>query len=188
MELSFNIQDELAKCKTMEDISGKSGLLKRMLKEMTEQVLQAEMTEHLGYDKHSPAGKNSGNSRNGKTAKTIRSDFGDVEIETPRDRDGSFEPSLVKKRQTTITDFDEKIISMYAKGMTTRDIQGHLKEQYGVDVSATFISNITEKIIEAAKEWQSRPLHASYAIVFVDAIHYNVRENGKMRSRQHIPA
>jgi len=183
MELSFNIQDELAKCKTMEDISGKSGLLKRMLKEMTEQVLQAEMTEHLGYDKHSPAGKNSGNSRNGKTAKTVRSDFGDVEIETPRDRDGSFEPSLVKKRQTTITDFDEKIISMYAKGMTTRDIQGHLKEQYGVDVSATFISNITEKVVEVAKEWQSRPLHASYAIVFFDAIHYKVRENGKMRSK-----
>lgn len=180
MELSFNVQDELAKCKDFPEINS---LLKRMLKEATEQVLDAEMENHLGYDKHSPAGKNSGNSRNGKSKKNVFSDLGDFELETPRDRNGEFEPKLVKKRQTDISEIDEKIISMYAKGMTTRDIQGHFKEIYGADISPTAISNITDKVIELIHEWQSRPLARQYAIVFFDAIHYKVRQDGKVISK-----
>lgn len=180
MELSFNVQNELAKCKDFPEINS---LLKRMLKEATEQVLDAEMENHLGYDKHSPAGKNSGNSRNGKSKKNVFSDLGDFELETPRDRNGEFEPKLVKKRQTDISEIDEKIISMYAKGMTTRDIQGHFKEIYGADISPTAISNITDKVIELIHEWQSRPLARQYAIVFFDAIHYKVRQDGKVISK-----
>ncbi len=166
MKLSFDVEEALSQCKTLEDISGKNGLLKRMLKEMTEQILEAELTDHLGYEKHSAEGSNSGNSRNGKTAKTVRSDFGEVKIETPRDRNGTFEPAIVKKRQSDISYFDEKIISMYAKGMTVRDIQEHIKDYYGVDVSPTTISNITDKVMSLAAEWQARPLSTVYAIVF----------------------
>jgi len=160
MKLSFDILEELGKCKTIEDISGKDGLLKRMLKEMTEQILEAELTDHLGYEKHSPEGNNSGNNRNGKTSKTVRSDFGEVRIETPRDRNGTFEPAIVKKRQSDISEFDEKIISMYAKGMTVRDIQEHIKDFYDVEISPTTISNITYKVMSLAAEWQARPLSA----------------------------
>jgi putative transposase len=134
----------------------------------------------LGYEKHSAEGNNSGNNRNGKTAKTVRSDFGEVKIETPRDRNGTFEPTIVKKRQSDISDFDEKIISMYAKGMTVRDIQEHIKDIYGVEVSPTTISNITDKVMSLAAEWQGRPLSPVYAIVFFDAIHYHVRHEGKV--------
>ena len=180
MKLTFDVQEALSQCKTLEDISGKNGLLKRMLKDMTEQILEAEMADHLGYDKHSSEGKNTGNSRNGKTAKTVRSGFGEVSLETPRDRNGTFEPAIVKKRQNDISDFDEKIISMYAKGMTVRDIQEHIKDFYGVEVSPTTISNITDKVMSLAAEWQSRPLSTVYAIVFFDAIHYHVRQEGKV--------
>ena len=183
MKLSFNIQEEMAKCKSMDDIAGKNGLLKRMLKEMTEQMLEGELTGHLGYEKHAPEGHNSGNSRNGRTAKTVNTGFGEVSLETPRDRQGTFEPQLVKKGQTDITDFDEKIISMYAKGMTTRDIQEHVKDFYGVDISPTFVSNVTDKVIDLAAQWQARPLETVYAIVFLDAIHYKVRQDGHIVSK-----
>ncbi|MEI7482927.1 MAG: IS256 family transposase [Elusimicrobiota bacterium] len=183
MKVSFNIQEEMAKCKTMEDIAGKNGLLKRMLKEMTEQMLEGELTGHLGYEKHSPAGHNSGNSRNGHTGKTVHTGFGEVSLETPRDRRGSFEPQLVKKGQTDITDFDEKIISMYAKGMTTRDIQEHVKDFYGVDISPTFVSNVTDKVLDLAAQWQARPLETVYAIVFLDAVYYKVRQEGRIVSK-----
>lgn len=183
MELTFDIKAEMAKCKTMEDITGKNGLFKRMLKEITEQMLEAEMTEHLGYEKHSPEGRNSGNSRNGHTGKTVRTGFGEVPLETPRDRQGTFEPQLVKKGQSDITEFDEKIISMYAKGMTTRDIQEHVKDFYGVDISPTFVSNVTDKIIDLAAQWRARPLESLYPIVFFDAIYYKVRQDGRIVSK-----
>lgn len=154
MKLSFNVEEEMGKCKTMEDLSGKNGLLKRMLKEMTEQILEAEMTEHLGYEKHRRLEGNRENSRNGRNEKNVRSDYGDLEIETPRDRKRTFEPKLVKKRQTDISDFDEKIISMYAKGMTVRDIQEHVKDQYGTEISPTLVSMITDKVMSLAHEWQ----------------------------------
>lgn len=183
MKVSFNLQEEMSKCKTMEDITGKNGLFKRMLKEMTEQMLEAELTGHLGYEKHSPEGNNSGNSRNGRTGKTVRSGFGELSLDTPRDRQGTFEPQLVKKGQSDITDFDEKIISMYAKGMTTRDIQEHVKDFYGVDISPTFVSNVTDKVLDLVAQWQARPLESVYPIVFFDAIYYKVRQDGRIVSK-----
>jgi transposase-like protein len=151
-----------------------------MLKDMTEQILEAELTDHLGYERHSREGNKDGNSRNGKKAKTVRSDYGEVSINAPRDRNGTFAPLIVRKRQIDIRKFDEKIISMYAKGMTVRDIQEHIKDICSVNISPTTISNMTDKVMSLASEWQSRPLSAVYAIVFFDAIHYHVRQEGKV--------
>jgi putative transposase len=176
----IKLEDELNNCKTMDDLCGKNGLMQRLLGNMIEQLLEKEMDEHIGYAKHAIEGHNSGNSRNGKNAKIVQSSYGPIEIETPRDRTGEFEPQIVKKRQKNISSFDDKIISMYAKGMSTRDIQTHVQEIYGAEISATSISNITEKVLEVAKEWQSRPLHKVYPIVYFDAIHYKVREDGKV--------
>ena len=175
-----NIQEDLKKCRTIEDLMGKNGLLKRLSKQMIEEMLETEMNEHLGYEKHSSEGINSGNSRNGKSPKTVKSSFGEMDINTPRDRNGEFDPVIVKKRQTDISSFDEKIISMYGKGMTTRDIQDHIKDIYGADISPTTVSNITDKVSGLVVEWQSRPLQNIYPIVFFDAIHYKVRDEGKV--------
>lgn len=180
---NFDLQAELAKCKTAEDLTGKNGLIQRLVGGMLEQMLQKEMDEHLGYKKHSPEGYHSGNSRNGRTKKTLKSNYGEIEVEVPRDRNAEFEPIAVKKRQRSISAFDDKIISMYAKGMTTRDIQAHVQELYGFEMSPTMISNITEKVIEVATDWQARPLHPVYPIVFFDAIHYKVRDEGKVVSK-----
>lgn len=181
--ISVELQEELKNCRDIKGLTGRNGLLKRILKQSVEKVLEAEIEEQLGYAKHSSAGNNSGNSRNGKNSKRVTSDYGELELETPRDRNGEFVPKLVKKRQTDISEIDEKIISMYGKGMTTRDIQGHLKDLYGADVAPTTISNITDKIIPMIHEWQSRPLEQTYAIVFFDAIHYKVRDEGKVVSK-----
>lgn len=179
----FDLQAELAKCKTADDLTGKNGLVQRLIGNMLEQMLQKEMNEHLGYEKHSPQGHHSGNSRNGQTKKTVKSNYGEIALEVPRDRNADFEPIAVKKRQRSISSFDDKIISMYAKGMTTRDIQSHIQELYGAEMSPAMISNITEKVVDVAIEWQSRPLQAVYPIVFFDAIHYKVREGGKVVSK-----
>jgi transposase-like protein len=176
----IDIERELANCKTMDDLCGKNGLLQRLIGGMVEQMLEKEMDEHLGYTKHASEGHNTGNSRNGKTAKTVQSSYGPVELQVPRDRNGEFDPQLVKKRQRTISAFDDKIISMYAKGMSTRDIQAHVQEMYGAEISPTSISNITEKALDMAKDWQSRPLSKIYPITYFDAIHYKVREGGKV--------
>jgi putative transposase len=176
----INISEELASCKTMEDLCGKNGLLQRLLGGMVEQLLEAEMDQHLGYSKHSSVGNNSGNSRNGKTSKKVMTSYGQIELDTPRDRNGEFEPEIVKKRQTQLGSFDEKIISMYSKGMSTRDIQDHIKEIYGAEISPTSVSYITDKVQEIAKEWQSRPLEKLYPIVYFDAIHYKVQDNGRV--------
>lgn len=151
-----------------------------MLGNMVEQMLEKEMEEHLGYEKHAIEGRNSGNSRNGKNKKAVQSSYGNLEIDVPRDRSGDFEPQLVKKRQRSINAFDEKIISMYAKGLSTRDIQAHIQEIYGADISPTAVSHITEKVVEVAKEWQCRPLERIYPIAYFDAIHYKVRESGRV--------
>lgn len=181
--LTFDITKELEKCKTIEDLMGRNGLVKRMVKEMTEKLLEEELSGHLGYDKHEPSGRNSGNSRNGTSEKTVRSDFGSIPLDIPRDRNGEFTPQLVKKGQTDISSFDEKIISLYGKGMTTRDIQSHINDLYGIEVSPTTISNITDKVMGVATEWQSRPLAALYPIVYFDAIHYKIKDNGKVVSK-----
>ncbi len=179
----FNYEEELKNCKSIEDLIGKNGLIKQMIKETLERLLQAELESHLGYKKHEAKGKNSGNSRNGDYSKTIRSSLGEVEVDIPRDRNGEFEPKIIKKHSKDISEFDEKIISMYAKGMTTRDIQDHVKDIYGVDISPTMVSMITDKIEDHIIEWQNRVLSTVYAVIYFDAIHYKVRENGKIISK-----
>ena len=158
-------------------------LLKQLTKMVVERAMQAEMTEHLGYAKHDPAGNNSGNSRNGVTRKRLKGEFGELEIETPRDRNGDFEPQLIQKCQTRWSGFDDKILSMYARGMSTRDIQGHLEEMYQVPVSASLISDVTEGVMEDARAWQSRPLEPFYGVVFLDALYVKMRHEGRVENR-----
>ena len=164
----------------MEDLTGQNGLIQKLIGGMVEKMLEKEMEGHLGYEKHAVKGNNTGNNRNGKNKKLIQSTHGPIEIEVPRDRKSEFEPKLIKKRQRHISSFDDKIISMYARGMTTRDIQGHIKELYGADISPAMVSSITDKVLEVAAEWQSRPLSNVYPIIFFDAIHYKVREGSKV--------
>jgi putative transposase len=158
-------------------------LLKQLTKAILERALDAEMTEHLGYEKHDPAGYKSGNSRNGKSSKKLKGDFGEIELETPRDREASFEPKIIAKHQTRWTGFDDKILSMYARGMTTREIEAHLKEIYGVDVSATLISQVTDAVQEEVRTWQNRPLEPLYPIVYLDALYVRMRDNGHVQNR-----
>ncbi len=171
--------DELMKnYRKPEDLIGENGLLKQLTKALVERAMKAEMTDHLGYEKHDPAGKKTGNSRNGSSKKTIKGEFGNIEIAVPRDRNSTFEPVIVPKGETRFTGFDDKIISMYARGMTTRDIQGHLKDMYGVEVSPTLISQVTDAITEEITLWQNRPLEEVYPIMYLDAVRVKVRHNG----------
>lgn len=166
-----------------EDIAGETGLLKQLTKAILERALAAELTSHLGYQKHDPAGNNSGNSRNGKSKKTIKGDFGEMELETPRDRNSTFEPKIVAKGQTRWTGFDDKILSMYARGMSTREIEGHLQEIYGIEVSPALISSVTEAVQDEVRAWQSRPLDEIYPIVYLDALYVKMRDNGHVQNR-----
>src|SRR5437870_1666794 len=177
------IDELLADYKKPEDIIGENGLLKQLTKAILERALQAELTDHLGFERHDPAGHHSGNSRNGSGRKALRGDFGELELETPRDRQATFEPKIVAKRQTRWTGFDDKIISMYARGMTTREIQGHLEEIYGIEVSPALISNVTEAVIEEVKLWQGRPLEELYPIVYLDALMVKVRDEGHIQNK-----
>lgn len=169
------IDDLLEGCETSEDLLGQDGLLQQLTKAIVERALQGELTHHLGYDKHAPAGNNSGNSRNGASAKTIQGKRGQLQIEVPCDRNSEFEPQLIKKGQTRFDGLDEKIISLYARGMTLREIQGHLQEIYGVEVSPSLISTVTDAVLEEVREWQSRPLDAIYPIVYLDALQVKVK-------------
>jgi putative transposase len=183
-ELLDRLLDKLLKdYKKPEDILGEQGLLKRFSKAVLERALGAELTEHLGYEKHDPAGYGNGNARNGTTEKTLKGKNGEITIEVPRDRNGTFEPQIIQKHQTRFDGFDDKILSMYARGMTTRDIQGHLEEIYGVEVSPTLISNVTEAVAEEVKAWQSRPLEVVYPIVYLDALHVKIRDAGHVQNR-----
>jgi len=182
-EMIEQLQSDLSEAKTYEDLMGKDGAIKKLMAKALEGMLDAELTEQLGYEKHSPIGKNTGNSRNGKTKKTLKNDNGEIELSVPRDRNGEFDPVVVKKYDRTLGPIENKIISMYAKGITTRDIQSHIEEIYGLQVSPTLVSNITEKIVSIATTWQNRPLEAVYPIVFFDAIHYKVRDEGKVVSK-----
>ena len=173
----------LADYKSPEDIIGENGLLKQLTKAVLERALGAELTEHLGYEKHDPAGRNNGNSRNGKSKKKLKGDFGEIDLETPRDRDATFEPKIGAKGQTRFTGFDDKILSMYARGMSTREIQGHLQEIYGVEVSPTLISNVTEAVLEEVKAWQGRPLEELYPILYLDALMVKIRDNGHIQNK-----
>src|SRR5712692_2205295 len=177
------IDQLLADYKKPEDIIGENGLLKQLTKAILERALQAELNDHLGFEKHDPSGHHSGNSRNGSGRKALKGDFGELELETPRDRQASFEPKIVAKGQTRFTGFDDKIISMYARGMSTREIQGHLEEIYKVEVSPQLISNVTEEVMEEVKSWQNRPLDAVYPIVYLDALVVRIRETGHVRNK-----
>jgi putative transposase len=165
---------------TAEQITGEDGLLKILTKRIVEKAMNAEMDQHLGYVKYDPAGKNKGNSRNGTSRKTVITEQGYVNIEVPRDREGEFEPQIIKKYQRRFEGFDDKIISMYGRGMTTRDIQEHLKDIYGVEVSPELISTVTDAVIEDVREWQNRPLDPFYAIVYFDAIVVKARQDGRV--------
>ena len=162
-------------------LTGAGGLLPDMIKQAVEAALQAEMTDHLGYDKHAAQGRGSGNSRNGSTHKTVQTTTGPLDLEVPRDRNGSFDPVTVPKGTRRLTDFDDMIISLYAKGMTTRDIAEHLQATYGASVSHETIANITDAINEQVKEWRNRPLDEVYPIVYVDAIRLRIRDGGAVR-------
>jgi putative transposase len=175
--------DELLAGKKPEEILGKDGVLDDLRKRLFERALEGEMTEHLGYPPHSPAGHLTGNSRNGKTRKTIKDKNGELEISVPRDRNGDFDPQLVKKRQRRLPGFDDKVIALYARGMTTREIQGHLKELYGSEVSPSLISNVTDSVMEDVKAWQNRPLDVVYPIVYLDAIHLKMRNEGQVQNQ-----
>jgi putative transposase len=184
MATSKELLDELLKdCKTPEDLLGKNGVLKQLTKDLMERMLEAEMTDHLGYDKHALEGRGSGNSRNGTSAKTIQGDHGEVPLDVPRDRNGDFEPQVIPKGQRRLPGFDEKVISMYARGMTTREIQGHLHELYGVEVSSTLISNITDAVLEEVTAWQRRPLGSVYPILYLDALQVKVKDQGAIRNK-----
>jgi putative transposase len=164
-----------------EDLIGENGLLKHLTKALVERTLEAELTEHLGHAKHDPITHPRGTARNGKSRKTLKGDFGELPIEIPRDRHASFEPQIVAKHQTRWTGFDAKIISLYARGMTVREIQSHLEELYGTEVSPSLISTVTDAVAEDVKAWQSRPLEPVYPIVYLDCIHVKVRATGVVR-------
>lgn len=158
--------------KTAEDINAG---LKDLFGELLQEALEAELDTELGYPKNGSGADGQTNRRNGHTKKTVRSDRGELELTVPRDRDGEFEPVIVKKHQKEVTGIEEQILALYAKGVSVRDIQAHLNQLYGVDVSPTLISNVTNRIMPVIKEWQSRPLQRAYAVVFLDAIHYKVK-------------
>ena len=177
MAIRQELLEELLKdYKSPEDLLGQGGLLKELTKALVEKALDGELTHHLGYPKHSSS--KSDNARNGKSRKGLFTDNGRMEIVSPRDRNGSFEPELVKKRQKRFDGFDDKILSMYARGMTVREIQGHLEDIYAVEVSPDLISSVTDSVLEEVKAWQNRPLDAVYPIVFMDALRVKIRDNG----------
>lgn len=167
----------MAECESTGNIQAK---LKRLFAGTIEQMLEAEMDEHLGYEKHSAAGNNSGNSRNGYGKKTISSDYGECEIAVPRDRNGEFEPKIIEKGQTHTDEIEQKIMAMYAKGMSQRDIEDTLHEIYGSEISQGLISRITDKILPEVNDWQNRPLDSIYPVVFFDGIVFNSRKDNKI--------
>lgn len=184
MTISNELIDSLlADYKKPEDLIGENGLLKQLTKKLVERALQAEMAEHLGHAKHEAVANPAGNTRNGKSKKTLKGDFGELPIEIPRDRHGSFEPQIITKHQTRWAGFDEKILSLYARGMTVREIQSHLQEMYGAEVSPTLISSVTDAVMDDAKAWQARPLDALYPIVYLDCIHVKTRDAGAVRAK-----
>lgn len=177
------IDELLGNTKSAEDLFGAEGLLKNLSKRLMERLLEAEMTNHLGYMRHAIEGNNTGNSRNGKTKKTVKTGNGDIEIEVPRDRESEFQPVLIEKRESRLAGLDTNILSLYSKGMTIRDIQTHLHELYGTEISRDLISTITDAVLEDVKIWRSRPLDALYPIVFIDGFIAKCRLEGRVENR-----
>ena len=177
------IDELLQDCNDSKDILGNNGLLKQLTKRLVERTLEAELTDHLGYEPNAFQGRGSGNNRNGKGHKTVQSESGELRIEVPRDRKGTFEPQLVKKRQRRLEGFDDKVLALYARGLSTRDIQGHFEELYGVEVSPTLISNVTNAVMEDVRSWQSRPLSTVYPILYFDALFVKSRQEGPVKNK-----
>jgi putative transposase len=175
--------DELIAGKSTEEIIGPDGLLKQLTKALLERAMSAELAHHLGYQKHEPEGRGSGNSRNGQSRKKVQGDFGEVEIAVPRDRNSSFEPKILPKHERRFAGFDDKILSLYARGMTTREIQSHVEEIYGTEVSPSLISEVTDAVLEEVRAWQSRPLEAVYPILYLDAPIVKMRHEGRVENR-----
>jgi transposase-like protein len=173
----------LANYQKPEDLIGENGLLKQLTKMLVERALEAEMAEHLGHDKGATVTNVTGNARNGHSSKTLKGDFGELPLDIPRDRQGAFEPQLVTKHQTRWTGFDDKVISLYARGLSVREIQSHLEEMYGTEVSPSLISAITDAVSDEVTTWQARPLDALYPIVYLDCIHVKVRDSGAVRNK-----
>jgi transposase-like protein len=180
MPSAEEVQAELAKVQSMDDFFGKEGVFAKLFAETMEQMLEAEMIEHLGYEPYEVKGRNSGNNRNGRYSKKIRTSTGETTVQVPRDRNGEFEPKIIAKYAGNTNELEEKILAMYAKGMSTRDIAEMLEDVYGVDVSASTISAITEKVWPLVEAWQSRPLASIYPIIYLDAIHIKLRREGKV--------
>jgi len=181
MAITDEVLNELLKeYQKPEDLLGQNGLLKQLQKRLLEKAMGAELTVHLGYEKHDVAGKNTGNSRNGTSPKTIKGEFGNLDLAAPRDRNGTFAPQIVAKGQRRFEGFDQAIISLYSRGLTTREIEGHLLEIYGVEVSPTLVSQVTEAVVADVQVWQNRPLEEVYPIVYFDALWGKVRENGQV--------
>lgn len=184
MTIENELIDNLLKdYKKPEDLLGENGLLKQLTKQLLERAMAAELTEHVGYEKHEATGRNSGNSRNGKSVKTLKGTFGALALEIPRDRNGTFEPQIIGKHQTRFTGFDEQIISLYARGLSTREIQQHLEEIYQVEVSPSLISSVTDAVLDEVRTWQGRQLDPVYPIVYLDAIQFKVRDSGHIRNK-----
>ena len=182
--ISEAVLDELmAGYERPEDLLGDDGLFKELKKRLVEKALGAELSEHLGYEKNDPAGRGTSNSRNGHSAKRLKSEDGELELAVPRDRNASFEPVIVRKGQTRIDGFDDKVISMYARGMSVREIRGHLKELYGVEVSPDLISRITDAVLEDVRAWQNRALDSVYPVVIFDALRVKIRDEGIVRNK-----
>ncbi|WP_238907697.1 IS256 family transposase [Clostridium sp. YIM B02506] len=178
---NINYQEEVKKCKTMEDVVGKNGLMQKLFKDVIQQLLEAEMDESLGRERYERINDDEEkNYRNGYSKKNVRSSFGEVELDIPRDRKSKFEPVTIRKYQNECSELDKKIIGLYARGMSTRDIQAELEELYGIDVSPSMISNITDKVMASAAEWQNRMLDDIYPIVYMDAIHFKVRDDHRI--------
>lgn len=173
----------LANYQKPEDLIGENGLLKQLTKMLVERALETEMTEHLGHDRSGTVSNLTGNTRNGHSVKTLQGDFGELPLDIPRDRQGAFEPQLVAKHQTRWSGFDDKIISLYARGLSVREIQGHLEEMYGTEVSPSLISAVTDAVSEDVKVWQARPLDPLYPILYLDCIHVKVRDAGAVRTK-----
>mgnify|MGYP003978080743 CR=1 FL=1 len=177
------IDDLLGDSKSAEDLFGKDGLLKILSRRLMERLLEAEMTSHLGYSKHDSEGNNTGNSRNGKSNKTIKTGNGNINISVPRDRQSEFEPALISKRESRLSGLNDNVLSLYAKGMTVRDIEDHLKEVYGTNISRDLISTITDAVLEDVKAWRCRPLDEVYPIVFIDGFVAKCRLDGRVENR-----
>jgi putative transposase len=184
MAIKQEVIDELLKdYKNPEDLLGEDGLLKALKKALIERAMSAELTEHLGYEPHEEKGRKSGNSRNGHGRKRITGEDGNMTITVPRDREASFEPQIIKKGQRRFDGFDDKIISMYSRGMSVREIRGHLEELYGVDVAPSLISRVTDEVMDEVREWQSRPLDEVYPLIIFDALRVKIRDEGTVRNK-----